>query len=284
MTQNNSLSAMTFLIEGDVNVEITITDLGDGSLQFDVAVLDDTGSIGDLNGLFFDMLDPSLLDGMIATGDDITNQDYAEGDVDNLGGGVNVRGELTADGGFDAGIRFGTSGMSKDDIQETSFVLSHESEELVLEDMMGMDFGVRLTSVGEEGGEREDSLKLGGTAPEEPDTVVDLDDDPVIDGDPITTDPVLDTDPELTEPTLDPIADPLPEDPVATDANTPTEPNTTTDDPAPEGSDPVQTDDIPEDPLSDVNLDPLFIDPGVEDPIDPLIPDEPDLIDDPLFG
>ena len=57
-------------------------------------------SIGDLNGLFFDLFDPSMLDGLSVEGTEITAEKYDEGDVDNLGGGVNVKGELTQDEGF----------------------------------------------------------------------------------------------------------------------------------------------------------------------------------------
>ena len=46
----------TFVIEGLVNVMISITELGDGTLQFKAEVLDETGAIGDLRGLvFFDV-------------------------------------------------------------------------------------------------------------------------------------------------------------------------------------------------------------------------------------
>ncbi len=49
--------SVTFVIEGEVNVQITITELGDGTLKFEAKVLDDTGAIGDLRGLFFDVAD-----------------------------------------------------------------------------------------------------------------------------------------------------------------------------------------------------------------------------------
>ena len=56
------MASSTFIIAGDVNVSVTITEV-DGSLQFDVNVLDDTGMIGDLNALFFDLADDSLTPG-----------------------------------------------------------------------------------------------------------------------------------------------------------------------------------------------------------------------------
>lgn len=54
------MSSASFTILGDVNVEIIITevidpDTGLTNLEFQVNVLDDTGSIGDLNALYFDL-------------------------------------------------------------------------------------------------------------------------------------------------------------------------------------------------------------------------------------
>lgn len=154
----------SFVIEGDVNVQVTLTELEDGNMQVDLEVLGD-GQIGDLRGLFFSMNDESLVDGLSVAGDDVTDYKFDEDKVDNLGGGVNVRGEVVNTvGKFDGGVEFGTSGMSNDDIQSTSFVLSHSDQPLTLQDFEGQPFAVRLTSVGEEGGDREDSLKLLGYA------------------------------------------------------------------------------------------------------------------------
>lgn len=220
-TTNTQPSSVSFTIEGSVSVAVTVTELDDGSLKFDLSVLDDQGTIGDLNGLFFDMLDPTILDGLSSDGADITKEAYDAGDVTNLGGGVNMNGELTSAGGYDVGIRFGTSGMAKDDIQETSFVLSHSDIDLVLEDILGQDFGVRLTSVGEIDGSRDDSLKLGTTSPEVvDDPIIDdpiIDDEPVIDEEPILEDPpVIDGEPVLEDP---PVIDgePVLEDPTVID-------------------------------------------------------------------
>ena len=47
-------------------------------------------------------------------------------------------------------------------------MLSHDLQALTLDFLAGQEFGVRLLSVGEEGGDREDSAKLVGTAPEAP--------------------------------------------------------------------------------------------------------------------
>ena len=152
--------SMTFTIEGDVSVRITVTEDGAGGLVFDLAVIDDTGLTADLNGLFFDFGDASLVDGLLADGAEITNTAFEYDGVDNLGGGVNIKGDLVNDTDrYDAGVRLGTSGMAKDDIQTTSFTLTHETEALTLEDVANMDFAVRLTSVGEIDGDRDGSLK-----------------------------------------------------------------------------------------------------------------------------
>jgi len=69
-------------------------------------------------------------------------------------------------------VQFGTSGIAEDDFRETCFVISHDSVGLSLDMLLSMDFAVRLTSVGTEGGSRDDSLKIGGTAPETVDAPV----------------------------------------------------------------------------------------------------------------
>ena len=160
------MTSATFTITGDVNVSVTITELEGGALQFDLQVLDDTGSIGDLNALFFDLLDDSLTDGLTVTGDDVTGVAFKADGVTKVDNYTNMNGEVIHDlGRFDGGVQFGTSGIATDDIRSTSFVLSHETESLSLSLFSMQDFGVRLTSVGTEDGAREDSLKLGETAP-----------------------------------------------------------------------------------------------------------------------
>ncbi|SEN64530.1 hypothetical protein SAMN04488011_105135 [Palleronia pelagia] len=161
--------SMTFTIEGEVPVQITIHEDGTGGLVFTLLVDESGGTIGDLNGLFFDFGDPALVDGLLADGAEVTNTDFEYDGVDNLGGGVNIKGDLVNDTDlFDAGVRLGTSGMAKDDLQTATFTLTHETEDLTLEDVALMDFAVRLTSTGEIDGSRDGSLKLGGTSPEAP--------------------------------------------------------------------------------------------------------------------
>lgn len=164
------MTTLTFTLTGDVVISVTITELLDNSLQFDLAVLSDTGSIGDLNGLFFDVADESVLDGMSVSGPDVTGMIFDANDVTKVDNYNNIRGELLKDlGAFDGGIQFGTAGMAEDDIRETSFILDHDSVDLTVDLFLGMDFAARVTSVGPEGGARDGSSKIGGQAPTEPD-------------------------------------------------------------------------------------------------------------------
>lgn len=170
--------ASTYFVLSDpqISVGITITEQEDGSLLFNLDVLDDTGSIGDLNGLFFDIGDASLLEGLSfsdATHDIETV--VKEDGVTKVDSYNNLNGEIVKEyGKFDVGVQFGTQGMAEDDIQSTSFVLTSSTGDLTLDSFLAQDFAVRLTSVGEEGGDRDDSVKIGGTSPEEP-TVTDPD-------------------------------------------------------------------------------------------------------------
>lgn len=154
-------TSQTFTITGDSNVQITLTELDNGDMQVDLQVLGD-GEIGDLRGLFFGLNDDSMADGLSVSGDDVTDSKFDADKVDNLGGGVNIRGDVRNEvGKLDGGVEIGTSGIGSDDIQSTTFTLSHEDQPLTYEDFEGQAFAVRLTSVGED---REDSLKLLGYA------------------------------------------------------------------------------------------------------------------------
>mgnify|MGYP000862926111 FL=1 len=63
------MSSASFTILGDVNVEVTITEVIDPvtgltNLEFQVNVLDDTGSIGDLNAPYFDLANDGVTDSL----------------------------------------------------------------------------------------------------------------------------------------------------------------------------------------------------------------------------
>ncbi|WP_204114988.1 Ig-like domain-containing protein [Shimia biformata] len=157
--------SITFVIEGAVNTEVRITENANGTLTFDIQVMDG-GLIGDLRALFFDLNGLVADDGlMVFDGVDVTDTAFVEEGVDTLGRDANIKGQVVNElGEFDVGIEFGTSGMSSDDIQSTSFTLAHDDTFLTLDMIDLADFGLRYTSVGEEGGTRNDSFKVGDQA------------------------------------------------------------------------------------------------------------------------
>ena len=163
--------SISFVVEGDVDTRITITETEEGELRFDVEVLG-SGLIGDLRGLFFDLKEPDSgapldLSTVTAEGltddDRVTDSDFAEAAVDDLGHGATMKGKVAKQlGKFDGGVEFGTAGIGKDDVQQSSFLLSSLAGPLTLDMLDLADFGLRYTSVGDEGGRRNDSLKIAG--------------------------------------------------------------------------------------------------------------------------
>ena len=180
-----------FLITGTVNVRVRVTDLGEGQFQFDVGVVtegpDYTGMIGELNGVYFNLPDESAsFDYDDLSIDGVLKSVLKEDGVNNLGGGINLSGEVIKEngGGFDAGVVIDWTGLAgSEGALSGSFVLTDTSGTLTLEhfttDFADQYFGIRLTSVGEPDGPRNDSLKLGGY----PDDTIVSDDG----GDPTTT-------------------------------------------------------------------------------------------------
>ncbi|TDK49701.1 VCBS domain-containing protein [Antarcticimicrobium luteum] len=170
--------SITFVVDGDVDTQVTVTEVADGTLRFDLNVLG-AGLIGDLRGLFFDLADPdgaptlnlstlsiegeTLVDGHISNPSKLVgNTKFEEAAVDTVGRDANMKGKILHDyGRYDAGIEFGMPGMAKDDIQAVSFTLSSSAGDLSLDMLDLTDFGLRYTSVGEEDGPRDDSLKIG---------------------------------------------------------------------------------------------------------------------------
>lgn len=160
--------SITFTIEGPVDTLIKIEEQSDGSLKFEVEVLG-SGQLGDLRGIFFDLadLDASATDfsvtGIDGSEDIIGSTKFAEEGVDRVLKDVNVKGSvLKEQGKFDGGIEFGTSGIGKDDVSSTSFILSADVP-LSLDSFDLGDFALRYTSVGDEDG-RDDSAKIAGDA------------------------------------------------------------------------------------------------------------------------
>jgi hypothetical protein len=147
------MSWFEFDIEGGAGLRVKVLE-DNGALKFTLA---NTGTqVADLRGLFFDVSDSSKIASLSATGSAVTGQAKGDEAVVNLGNGVNMAGVGT----FDFGIAFGSSGIGKDDIRQTEFTLTSSGAPLTLNDVLGMEFGVRFTSVGTDGGLREDSLKL----------------------------------------------------------------------------------------------------------------------------
>lgn len=159
-----------FDIEGSAGLNVRVEAEG-GALRF---ILTNEGDqAADLRGFFFDVSNSNVISSLVATGAGITAQASGDERVVNLGGGVNMAG--AGAGAYDFGVAFGTAGIGKDDIRTAEFTLTSAGHQLTLADVLGMNFGVRFTSVGEEGGTRDGSLKLvavgsgevhyGGTGP-----------------------------------------------------------------------------------------------------------------------
>jgi uncharacterized protein YegL len=159
------MATTTFTLPGGPGVSITVTDIAGGDLEFTVAVGSDGGQTADLRGLFFHLRNFSSFTNLTVTGDPavVTDRQFGNNGVIDLGNGANMRGEASP---FDIGVEFGTAGIGTgDDVKTATFILSAD-QDLSLNDIELQQFGARLTSVGTEGGGRNDSLKLVGNAPE----------------------------------------------------------------------------------------------------------------------
>ncbi|MBD2725061.1 PEP-CTERM sorting domain-containing protein [Nostoc sp. FACHB-892] len=170
-------ASMSFTINdftgADTRVKFTLDDAiaGSGKVQFKVDYLS-TGSntIADIRGIFFNILDDSLLSGLKVVGTDVTASKFGPaGTVDSVGSSNNnLNGNGKQINFFDAGVEIGQEGIGggKGDIQSTIFTLFHtdSSKALTLAQFSQQNFGVRLMSVGS-GTKREESSKLKGQAP-----------------------------------------------------------------------------------------------------------------------
>lgn len=139
-----------------------------GSVRVTVTV-NPTPAIGDINGFFLNVGTESLLPGLSVSSPDVTLVVKSANAVTSAGLGNNVNGEGV--GPFDVGVRIGSPGIGKDDIQTTSFVLSHEGVVLTNDLFTGATtedgdvFALRLTSVGPAGSSRNGSSKLTNDTP-----------------------------------------------------------------------------------------------------------------------
>ncbi len=157
--------AYSFNIPGGPGVMVTVADIGN-DLQFTVNVGNAGGQTADLRGLFFNVDEAlrSVSDLNVVLGTNATDRQVAKDAVIDLGDGANMQGAANA---FDVGVEFGVQGIGKgDDIKSGTFTLTSKSgANLGLDLIDQMQFGTRLTSVGTDGGAREDSLKLVGESP-----------------------------------------------------------------------------------------------------------------------
>jgi hypothetical protein len=148
-----------------IGVSVLFDDESDpGNLVLTLSV-DEEGNTGDLRGFFAQVSDESLLSGLSVSGADVTSSTIAFDAVIRVGGGNNLKG-----GGTpclcDLGIEFGSPGIGHDDIQSTTFTISHVTASLDVSLFSGQKFGVRVTSVGSADSGRGGSSKLIGVVPE----------------------------------------------------------------------------------------------------------------------
>ena len=170
--------------------EVTITaTAGTGGVVFTAEV---TKGVADLRGLFFDVggteipsdshtvgkkttkvpyadkTSPFSWARGLVDGNEVTQTQWGEGLVNDLGNGANVKGGFDnpvtsplEDGRYDFGVEFGTQGIGADDIRSATFFLAGTT----IEEIINQAFAVRLTSTDDPtipGADREGSLKLTG--------------------------------------------------------------------------------------------------------------------------
>jgi hypothetical protein len=144
----------------DTAVRVVLSEEG-GDIRVTATV---TLGLADLRGVYLDIGNDALLDGMSASGEFVTSYQFDANGVINLGHGSNLRGGGTPCP-CDIGVELGTPGIGKDDILSTSFLL-HSSSPLSLADFAEQLVGVRVTSVGPDSDSRGGSAKLAGTLPD----------------------------------------------------------------------------------------------------------------------
>lgn len=162
---SHCVRSVTFTIPDPLDgagVQVTVTE-DDGKLIFIVQVVETSGKSADLRGLFFNVKD-SALPGLSVTEAEplITDTKIAPNSVLDLGHGANMKGAVKD--GFDVGIKFGTPGVGKDDVDGPVTFTLEATNDLTLDDIAHMQFGARTTSSGS---------KLTATAPAAPDAVDD---------------------------------------------------------------------------------------------------------------
>ncbi len=173
-----SLSFSPTLSTGDpIGIGITLDDgITAGKVRATVEV---TSGLGDLSGVYFDLLNNSLLgdltfeevsfEGASGSPSDFISKIEQDGNVGGLGNGVNMNGG-SGQSVFEVGLRVGASGGrnsggTPDDYQKIVFDIGHTTNSLYLSDFSAENWGVRVKSVGDN---RNGSSKLVGTVPNQP--------------------------------------------------------------------------------------------------------------------
>jgi hypothetical protein len=204
------MASITFLINDESiggpapTVQVTITENPDGTLTFEVTQLASGGYFGDLRGIFFDVRDENLIGSLLilnSSGGPLTEVRTGNDNVTDLGGGANMNGLLgTVDpansvpgaegNGYDMGLETGTAGIGSDDVRTFTFTLDSSARALTLADFEGVDFAVRIASVGQVDangefvGPRDSGTRIleniNNTAPTSTDDAVTTDEDTAI--------------------------------------------------------------------------------------------------------
>jgi VCBS repeat-containing protein len=165
-----AMRSNSFAIPGNPSIQVSLLEQDDGTILVN---LSQSGSnVADIQGLFFDVTDSSILNHLLISGNQVTKVVLGNEAVTQVDGDVNMNGAGVSP--FDVGIAFGTSGIGKDDIRSTSFVLSSQTgSPLTLDLLANVDFGARLTSVGGLGSSRNNSLKTVAVSTAAPNAIDD---------------------------------------------------------------------------------------------------------------
>ena len=156
------MRSITFEIKGSPSLRIAASEREDGSILFDLLTVGDKK--GDIQGLFFNLTDNSIIDSLGISGADVTGVDFDN--AGNFKDGNNIKGVANGLESYDVGIDFGTPGRGIDLIDQTTFIMSSTNgSNLTLDLISQVEFGVRTTSTGQ---------KLSAIAPSAPDAVNDI--------------------------------------------------------------------------------------------------------------
>jgi hypothetical protein len=139
--------SLEFIIPGSrgfSGLNIKVTERGDGTLHFALQVLPNSTPMPDIQGLFFNVNQQLDLMSLSASGDMVSA--FETGNQIDVGYGMNVRGQSST---FDVGVGLSPRGKVGTNVDQTEFILSSmSSEAITLDDIGGMDFGVRINALG----------------------------------------------------------------------------------------------------------------------------------------